>query len=90
MTKGVEGEPYYYFEATKADAMAHFKARIPLFLKWYGQEAFELSKEFLQFIFAFDYKYIMLDVDDILGMGIEHPATTVSLQQVSEIGRAHV
>lgn len=35
VTKDVEGEPYYYFEITKPDAMTNFKARMPLFFKWY-------------------------------------------------------
>lgn len=85
VTKDIEGGAYYYFEVTKADAMSNFEARMHFFFKWYGQEVFELSKEFFQSIFTFDYTYIMLDVDDILGMSVEYPATIVSLQQVQEL-----
>lgn len=90
-----DGYLTYYYKVSKVEGLANFTRRISLFSSWYGYDYKQLALIFLKYFESFNYSYLILDINDILGMFVGDTSSVEALEEMKsylcfENGEKHI
>lgn len=77
-----DGYTAYYYEVNKKQGIINFQTRVSIFSCWYSNEYEQLAIIFLKYLENLNYSYLILDINDILGMGIDDSGSLEALEEM--------